>query len=308
MAARRRGAGSLRWLRWLCAVAGLVTGCEDSSSWYIAGKPPKDCAWIASNPTNRCFDDKLDESGVASEIGCPATCSNCPVAAPSAAPTTAAPSGDGAAPTGSVACEYTGNPWVHEVALAQGETMVIEEIRATQQNIWVELDATADIDLLLQTAAGETILEFDGASSTHWYPNQQSFAFNGITIAIACPAAFAASLAVAHQLTGTIAQRGSGANTERRAGAVTQRRTGAIAKCRARAFAERCTHCVSVERTAIVAIANSYGFTVELALAQTDAGTDADADALSDADSWRSERCSRVRADAKTDGDAVVRA
>ncbi|KAK7240573.1 hypothetical protein SO694_00057153 [Aureococcus anophagefferens] len=89
--------------------------------------------------------------------------------------------GDGAAPTGSVACEYTGNPWVHEVALAQGETMVIEEIRATQQNIWVELDATADIDLLLQTAAGETILEFDGASSTHWYPNQQSFAFNGMS-------------------------------------------------------------------------------------------------------------------------------
>ncbi|KAH8069691.1 hypothetical protein JL721_5579 [Aureococcus anophagefferens] len=190
-----------------------------------------------------------------------------------------------------------------------GETMVIEEIRATQQNIWVELDATADIDLLLQTAAGETILEFDGASSTHWYPNQQSFAFNGMSFttcvdgctytltagpyydgksyAITGDSSYASEYvyvdgattedlvlsAVGYQTgSGTVSIL-SGANTERRA----------------RAFAERC----SFSYATIIAIANSDGFTVELAraralshtIAKTDAGTDADADALPDADS-----------------------
>ncbi|KAH8072994.1 hypothetical protein JL720_11085 [Aureococcus anophagefferens] len=188
--------------------------------------------------------------------------------------------------------------------------MVIEEIRATQQNIWVELDATADIDLLLQTAAGETILEFDGASSTHWYPNQQSFAFNGMSFttcvdgctytltagpyydgksyAITGDSSYASEYvyvdgattedlvlsAVGYQTgSGTVSIL-SGANTERRA----------------RAFAERC----SFSYATIIAIANSDGFTVELAraralshtIAKTDAGTDADADALPDADSW----------------------
>ncbi|KAK7242679.1 hypothetical protein SO694_00016325 [Aureococcus anophagefferens] len=109
-----------------------------------------------------------------------------------------------------------------------------------------------------------------------------------------------------------IAERGSGANAECGSGANTERRSGAIAERCARAIAERC----SFSYATIIAVANSDGFTVELAraralsytIAQTDAGTDADAYALADADSWRSERCSRVRADAKTDGDAVVRA
>ena len=49
----------------LCAALAVVEGCQDSTSWAIAGKPAKDCGWIAQNTGSRCFDEKVDEDGVA---------------------------------------------------------------------------------------------------------------------------------------------------------------------------------------------------------------------------------------------------
>ncbi|KAH8062349.1 hypothetical protein JL722_3265 [Aureococcus anophagefferens] len=98
--------------------------------------------------------------------------------------------------------------------------------------------------------------------------------------------------AIAERGSDAIAERGSGANAERRPGAIAERRARAITERGSGANTERFAHACALGHS----------------VAQTDAGTDADAYALADADSWRSERCSRVRADAKADGDAVVRA
>ena len=68
--------------------------------------------------------------------------------------------GDGAA------CEYTDAVTTYAVNVQEGETQQLFAIPATQQRTWIQLDATADIDLKLETSAGVVLLDFP--SRTNW--------------------------------------------------------------------------------------------------------------------------------------------
>ena len=57
-------------------MAGDDDDCEDSDSWYKAGKPSKDCDWIADDPEDRCGDE--GEDGSTGYEGCPDACGLCP--------------------------------------------------------------------------------------------------------------------------------------------------------------------------------------------------------------------------------------
>ena len=54
------------------------TSCEDSTSWFKTGAPSKSCAWVASNPDNRCA--VKDENAFSAYEQCHAACGNCGVA------------------------------------------------------------------------------------------------------------------------------------------------------------------------------------------------------------------------------------
>ena len=55
---------------------GPVAACEDSTSWYYAGKERKNCEYVAKATADRC--EKEDESGTSATEACPATCDTCP--------------------------------------------------------------------------------------------------------------------------------------------------------------------------------------------------------------------------------------
>ncbi|KAH8056344.1 cupin-like domain-containing protein [Aureococcus anophagefferens] len=55
---------------------GPVAACEDSASWYYAGKERKNCEYVAKATADRC--EKEDESGTSATEACPVTCDTCP--------------------------------------------------------------------------------------------------------------------------------------------------------------------------------------------------------------------------------------
>ncbi|KAJ1446911.1 hypothetical protein M885DRAFT_451969, partial [Pelagophyceae sp. CCMP2097] len=63
-------------------------GCSDSSTWYKAGKPTKDCDWAAKDTARRC--DRVGDDDTTAAASCAKTCGSCE-AAPEAA---AAPEAD----------------------------------------------------------------------------------------------------------------------------------------------------------------------------------------------------------------------
>ena len=81
--------------------------------------------------------------------------------------------GDGAA------CEYTDAVTTYAVNVAEGETQQLFAIPATQQRTWIQLDATADIDLKLETSAGVVLLDFP--SRTNWANEMTVYTYNGMT-------------------------------------------------------------------------------------------------------------------------------
>ncbi|KAH8075356.1 hypothetical protein JL721_1361 [Aureococcus anophagefferens] len=50
--------------------------CEDSSSWYKATTPSRDCSWVGNDATQRCANAK-SIGGVYARVGCPRTCGEC---------------------------------------------------------------------------------------------------------------------------------------------------------------------------------------------------------------------------------------
>jgi len=55
---------------------GPVAACEDSTSWYYAGKERKNCEYVAKATADRC--EKEDDSGTSATEACPVTCHTCP--------------------------------------------------------------------------------------------------------------------------------------------------------------------------------------------------------------------------------------
>ncbi|KAH8096184.1 DNA binding protein [Aureococcus anophagefferens] len=148
---------------------------------------------------------------------CPGTCCTCaaatfaPSPAPSATPTTAAPTTAGptttpttappsAAPslfpttpapstTPSVApttctvdpvfCVYTDAVTAYAIDVVQGETQEVFAIPASQRRTWIQLDATADIDLKLETSGGVVLLDY--STGTNWANSLTEYTYAGMT-------------------------------------------------------------------------------------------------------------------------------
>ena len=58
-----------------CAVGCSTCGCSDSDSWYRAGKPSKDCSYVAKKPSKYC--DYEGEDGTFAYDSCPKACGKC---------------------------------------------------------------------------------------------------------------------------------------------------------------------------------------------------------------------------------------
>ncbi|KAH8057387.1 hypothetical protein JL721_9767 [Aureococcus anophagefferens] len=147
---------------------------------------------------------------------CPGTCCTCaaatfaPSPAPSATPTTAAPTTGGdddaddspppaalslflttpalsttpsVAPTtctvDPVFCVYTDAVTAYAIDVAQGETQEVSAIPASQRRTWIQLDATADIDLKLETSGGVVLLDY--STGTNWANSLTEYTYAGMT-------------------------------------------------------------------------------------------------------------------------------
>ena len=107
------------------------------------------------------------------------TATPAPTAAPSASqPPSAAPS---VAPTtctvDPVFCVYTDAVTAYAVDVVVGETQQVFAIPASQRRTWIQLNATADIDLKLETSDGVVLLDY--STGTNWANSLTEYTYAG---------------------------------------------------------------------------------------------------------------------------------
>jgi hypothetical protein len=82
-------------------------------------------------------------------------------------------------------CAYTDRVMTMSVDIEVDVTTALFAVPRDTRNTWISLSATGDIDLLLTTADGVTLLEYAAGGSTNWYPNDNNFTY-GATRVVSC--------------------------------------------------------------------------------------------------------------------------
>ncbi|KAH8081087.1 DNA binding protein [Aureococcus anophagefferens] len=74
----------------------------------------------------------------------------------------------------------TPTPWTaYAIDVVQGETQEVFAIPASQRRTWIQLDATADIDLKLETSGGVVLLDY--STGTNWANSLTEYTYAGMT-------------------------------------------------------------------------------------------------------------------------------
>ena len=139
------------------------------------------CAFLASRAGATAPTAAPTSTAAPSYLTDAPTATAAPTAAPSASqPPSAAPS---VAPTtctvDPVFCVYTDAVTAYAVDVVQGETQQVFAIPATQRRTWIQLDATADIDLKLETSDGIVLLDY--STGTNWASSLTEYTYAGMT-------------------------------------------------------------------------------------------------------------------------------